>query len=148
MAGRALAFLANVRNGNPGISAAVITLSGDNLVVMVAVDVQPGSAPRIEVAAGLHGAARALVDADGPVLVKGADTVNARLFVTGALAKSIGAAVAGHCAQIAGSGRRVVGPEILDDIVLNERVAGPAVDGKVAVTVGLVCARVLDRSMQ
>lgn len=126
----------------------MITLSGDNLVVMVAIDVQSGSAPRIEVAASLHGAARALVDADGPVLVKSADTVDARLFVTGALAKPIGAAVAGHCAQIAGSGRRVVGPEILNDIVLDERVAGPAVDGKVAVTIGLVRARVLNRPVQ
>ena len=96
--------LANVGNGDAGISAAVIALGGDDLVVVVAIDVQPGLAPGIEVAAGLHGSARALVDADGPVLVKGANAVDTRFVDAGALAEAVGAAVAVDCAQVSGSG--------------------------------------------
>lgn len=35
-------------------------------------------------------------------------------------------------------------PEVLNDVVLDERVTGPAVDGKVGVAVGVVGARVGD----
>ena len=80
-------------------------------------------------------------------MVEGANTVDTRLVVTGALAETIGAAIAIHCPQIAGPRRRVVGPEILDDVVLDERVAGPAVNCEIAVAIGLVRAGVLNTSM-
>ena len=43
---------------------------------------------------------------------------------------------------MAGGGGRVVGAVGLDDVVLDERAARPAVDGEVAVAVGLVGAGV------
>jgi hypothetical protein len=43
---------------------------------------------------------------------------------------------------------RVVRAEVLDDIVLDEGVAGPAVDGKVGVTVGVVGAGVGDGAIE
>lgn len=137
-------ILANVQHGDPGIAAAVVALGRDDLIVMISVDIQTGVAPGVKVTARLHGAAGPLVDADRPVLVKGPYAVDARRVVTSALAEPVGATVAGHRTQGRGIGRRVVGAEVLDDVVLDKGVAGPAVDGEVAVPVGLVRARVLD----
>ena len=97
-------YLADVRDGDPGIAAALVAFSRDNLVVVIAVDIQPGLAPGIKVAAGLHGAAGALVNADRPVLIKGTGAVDTRFVYTRALAEPIRAAVTGHRAQIAGVG--------------------------------------------
>lgn len=42
------------------------------------------------------------------------------------------------------AGGRVVGAEVLDDVVLDEGAGGPAVDGEIAVAVGIVGAGVVD----
>jgi hypothetical protein len=48
--------------------------------------------------------------------------------------------VNGDGAILGGPRGRVVSAEVLDNIVLDERVGGPPIDGKIAVTVGAVCS--------
>src|SRR5690606_19401064 len=67
-----------------------------------------------------------------------------RLLGTGGDQNLIGATVSGDGTTPAGTARGVVGAVVLNDVVLDERVLGPTVDGKVRVAVGLVGTRVGD----
>lgn len=100
--------------------------------------------PSVEVSASVDGTTRALVRTDGPVLVEGAGALDGGGVVTGALEDLVVGAVDVDGALAGGAGGGVVGAEVLDDVVLNERVAGPAVDGEVGVAVGLVGTAVVD----
>lgn len=130
--------LADVSDGDASIAAAEVALRRNDLVVVVTVNVQTSASPGVEVAARLDGAAGALVLADRPVLVESLDAVDARCVVTSALAESIGATVALHGTQVGGIRGGIVGAEVLNDVVLDERVAGPTVNREVTVAVGLV----------
>jgi len=82
--------------------------------------------------------------ADRPELLEGLSSINGRLVDAGGLQDVIGSTVASHGSLPAGSRAGVVRAVGLDDVVLDEWVASPSVDSEVAVTVGLVCARVVD----
>jgi hypothetical protein len=100
--------------------------------------------PSIEVSLHVDRSAGALVLTNRPVLLKGRGAIDRRLVGTGSLRNLVVAAVNVDRTLVLGVGRRVVGTKVLNDIVLDERVAGPAVDGKVRVAVGAVVARVGD----
>lgn len=100
--------------------------------------------PRIKVGLHVDRTAGALVLANRPVLLKGRGAVNRRLVGTSCLRNLVRAAVNGDGALVLGIRRRVVGTKVLNDVVLNERAAGPAVDGEVAVAVGVVGTGVCD----
>jgi hypothetical protein len=87
--------------------------------------------PRIKVSLHVDRTAGALVLANRPVLLKGRGAINRRLVGAGSLRN-----------LVLRLRRRVVRAEVLDNVVLDERVAGPAVDGEVGVAVGVVGARV------
>lgn len=105
---------------------------------------QTSLGPRIEVVAHSDGTTGALLLADRPVLVEGLGAVDGRLVVAGSLVDVVGGAVGGDGAETLGARRRVVGAKVLDDVVLDKRVAGPAVDGQVAVAGGVELTRVGD----
>jgi hypothetical protein len=92
----------------------------------------------------IDASAGTLVLANRPVLLKGLGAINGRLISAGRLGDLIAGSIGGQGTLVAGLGRGVVGAEILDNVVLDQRVAGPAVDGKVGVAVGVVGARVSD----
>jgi hypothetical protein len=79
-----------------------------------------------------------------PVLLKGLCAVDGGLVGAGALRNLVRGTVGGHGALVGRLRRRVVRAEVLDDVVLDQRVAGPAVDGEVGVAVGVVLAGVGD----
>jgi hypothetical protein len=83
-------------------------------------------------------AGRALVLTNRPILLKGPGAINGWLVGAGRLSDLVGRAVRGDGTLVLGLRRGVVGTEVLNDVVLDERVAGPTVDGKVGVAVVVV----------
>jgi hypothetical protein len=94
-----------------------------------------------------NGPADTLLLADGPVLLEGPGALDRRLVDAGAREDFVRATVRRKLAL----GRpRLVGREVgvrLDDVVLDQRVSGPAVDGEVPWAGGVVCAAVFDVSI-
>ena len=123
----------------------MVTLRGNNLVIVLSAQVHAVGSPGVEVGSDVDGAAGAVVLADGPVLLKGRGAVDGGLVGAGGLEDVVDAAVDGDGALEGGGGGGVVGPEGLDNVVLNQRAAGPAVDGEVAVSVGAEGSGVGDR---
>lgn len=128
---------------NVRLAAALVTLSGDNLVVVLA-KLHAGVSPGVEVVLHVDAATDTLLSADRPVLVEGPGTVNGGLVVTGGLVEVVSATVGVDSALVGGSAAGVVGAVGLDNVVLDERVAGPAVDGEVTVTLEVDVATVVD----
>ena len=120
-----------------------VALSGNNLVV-VGTQVHALAGPGIEVSLHVDRAGRALVLTNRPILLKGPGAINGRLVGAGRLSDLVGRAVRSDSTLVLGLRRGVVGTEVLDDVVLNKRVAGPAVDGKVGVAIVVVGTRVGD----
>ena len=96
--------------------------------------------------AGVDRAAGSLAATDRPVLLESAGTLDGGSVGTGAGVDVVDGAVDSDVSLLGGARRGVVGSKVLNDVVLDQRVASPAVDGEVAVAVGIVGARVLDSS--
>jgi hypothetical protein len=132
-----------------------VTLGGNDLVVVVAKG-HALAGPGVEVSLHVDRSAGALVLTNRPVLLKGPSSINRWLVGTGRLSDLVRRAVDGHGALVLGLGARVVrafrsqylshmqlvqgdcSPEVLNDVVLDEGVASPTVDGQVGVAVGVV----------
>lgn len=134
--------LANV---DVGVTTAEVALDSNNLVVQLSQS-QAEVAPGVEMVSNIDRAAGAVVAAHRPVLVKGGRSDDGRLVDALRAINVVDAAVRRHLAQLGGARRRVVGAKVLDNVVLDERVLGPAVDGEVTVAVGVVAAREVDGS--
>ena len=130
-------------DGDGRTAGGEVTLSSHNLVVVLT-ELEALGRPGIEVGLHIDRTAGALVLTNRPVLLKGRGAINGRLVGTSSLSNLVRRAVRGDSALVLGVGRRVVGTEVLNDVVLDERVAGPAIDGKVRVAVGAVGTRVGD----
>lgn len=106
---------------------ALVALGGEDLVV-VGAELQAVLLPGIKVRLDVDGAADALLLADGPELREGRRAVDGGLVDARGLEDVVVAAVRGDGALL-GCGRcRVVAAVGLDDVVLDERVASPAVE--------------------
>lgn len=119
------------------VTSGEVTLSGNNLVV-VGTKPHALAGPGIEVSLHVDRAGRALVLTNRPILLKGPGAINGWLVGAGRLSDLVGRAVRGDGTLVLGLRRGVVGAEVLDNVVLNKRVASPAVDGEVGVTVVVV----------
>lgn len=128
-----------------GVTAAKVALDSNNLVVQLSQS-QAEIAPGIEMVSNSDRAAGTVVAAHRPVLVKGGRSDDGRLVDALRAVNVVDAAVRRHLAQLGGARGRVVGAKVLDDVVLDQRVLGPAVDGEVAVAVGVVAAGEVDGS--
>lgn len=117
---------------------------GCNDLVVVLAQVHSLTSPCIEMSLHIYRATGALVLPHRPILLKGPRTIDRRLVSTRRLRNLVGGAIASHSALVLAVGRRVVCPKVLDNVVLDERVASPAVDGKVRVAVILIITRVGD----
>jgi hypothetical protein len=97
--------------------------------------------PGREVVRGGDGAAAALALADAPELGKGGGALDGGGVDALGRVNVVGCAVAGDLALVGGAGRRVVRAVRLNDVVLDQRRGGPAVDGEVRVAAGVVGSR-------
>lgn len=113
-------------------STASVSLRCQNLVV-VASELKSILGPRIKVRLDIDSAADPLLLPDTPELGECAGTLDRRLVDTSRLQDVVGAAVNGNSSLLACCRSRVVGTVRLDDVVLDERVLGPAVKGDVRV---------------
>lgn len=95
---------------------------------------------------GVDGAAGALGASDRPVLLKGPGSLDGGRVGAGAHVDVVDGAVDVDLAFFGCAGGGVVGAEVLDYVVLYKRAASPAVDGEVAVPIGIVGTRVVDSS--
>ena len=132
-----------LRHGDGTAAAALISLGGDDLVV-VRPELEAVLGPRVEVGANVDRARGAVVLADRPELVKGAGALDGRLVDAAGLGDGIGAAILGDGAELGGLRRGIVVAERLDDVVLDQRVLGPPVDGQIAVALRVEGAREVD----
>jgi hypothetical protein len=103
-----------------------------------------GVGPGVEVRLHVDGAASSLLLTNGPELLEVAGALDGRGVPALADGDVIGAAVGVDGALALGARGRVVGAEVLDNVVLDQWVGGPAVDGEVRVAVGVVLAGVGD----
>jgi hypothetical protein len=91
-----------------------------------------------------HSCANSTVDI--PVLLESVSAQNRRSIRPRLRQNLVRGAIDVDGSLLRGSGRRVVRPVVLDNVVFDQRAGRPAVDGKVRVAVGREGARVLDRS--
>jgi hypothetical protein len=133
----------NLADSNVGRAAAVVALGSHNLIV-VGAQAHAKLTPSIEVVGGGHGTAGTLALTDRPVLLEGSSTNDGWLVGTGRDVDVVSSAIAGDGSLLGATRTRVVGTVRLDDVVLNERVGRPAVDGEVAVAIGVVGTREVD----
>ena len=130
-------------HGDGGRAARLVALGGNNLVV-VAAERQARALPGGEVVGHGDGAARPLVDADGPVLVEGRRALDRRLVDALRAVDVVHGSIRCHAAELGRPCRRVVRAKVLNHVVLDQRALSPAVHGQVRVSVGAVRARVGD----
>jgi hypothetical protein len=117
-------------DGVLGLATSVAPALGGQGLVVVLAKVHAELLPGVEVALGGDGAAAgALVDAVGDVLGEGGGADDGRLVDLGVLPDVVRRAVAGHGADLLALGRAGAVGGVLLDVVLDERVGGPAVDG-------------------
>ena len=122
----------------------LIPLTRHNLVIMARPQPHPRIRPRLEMRPDVHTAPRPLTPPYAPELLERLRSVDRRRIGAGALENIVHGPVDGDGPLVRGARGGVVGPEVLDDVVFDERVARPAVDGEVGVAVVLVAAGVLD----
>ena len=135
-----------LRNSDGGGSTAEVSLGSNDLVIPSRSQSHAQLSPSVEVRLGRNASAGTLVAANRPELLKGRGTENGWCVGPGALVDIVGITVSIDRALLGGAGGGVVGAEVLDDVVLDEWVLGPAVDGQVAVSVWLIRSGVLDRA--
>lgn len=113
----------------------------------MAAKVEASFGPGVEMGRDIDGASRALITTNGPVLLEGLGSVNRRSVGPGGLIEVVGRAINGNLTLLRGAGRGVIGTEVFNDIILNERVSSPAIDSKIAITVRFISAGVVDGSI-
>ena len=106
----------------------------DHYLVGVASEPHTLRVPVVEVVLNSDATARPLGLTDGPELVEGGGTVDGGLVDTLGLADLVRAAVGGDTTLLLTVLAGVVGAVVFNDVVFDEGVAGPAIDGKVCVT--------------
>lgn len=79
------------------------------------------------------GSTRAVGLTNAPVLVERRGTFDGGLVDALGTVDVVDGAIGGDCTELCGAGAGVVAAETLDDVVFDERVLEPAVDGKILV---------------
>jgi hypothetical protein len=104
----------------------------------VSTELQAKLGPGVEVVGSSNGTRRTLVLTDAPVLVEGSGTRDRGLVSADTLVDIVDGAVSGDGAHVLKTAAGVVCAVGLEDVVLDEGVLAPAIDGEVRVTLGRV----------
>lgn len=107
-------------------------------------ELQAELSPGVEVVGSSDSTRRTLVLTDAPVLVKGSGTRDGGLVSTDTLVDIVDRTVSGDGTHVLEPAAGVVCAVGLEDVVLDEGVLAPAVDGEVRVTLGRVGALEVD----
>lgn len=70
---------------------------------------------------------------NGPVLIEAGSADDGRSVVPAALDDVVGSSINSDAAEPLTAARRIVGTEVLDNVVFDQRVLGPAINGQIAV---------------
>lgn len=135
---------AAIGDDDVGGTAAVVSFRRDDLVVEGA-ESEASCGPRSVVVSGRDGAARAVALTDRPVLVEGCGTLNRRLVHALVEVDIVDGSIGGDGSLVGAARRGIIGAEVFDDVVFNERAGEPPVDGEVAVSVRAVGTGETDR---
>jgi hypothetical protein len=103
-----------------GATAALVTFSSDNLVVVLS-KVKPELGPGVEMVLHVDRTTDTLALADRPVLLESAGTVDRRLVGAGRDVDVVGATVGGEASLERGTTAGVVGSEGFNHVVLDQR---------------------------
>ena len=114
-----------------GASGIITHPLGSNNLVVVRAQSEASLGPCIEVIGHVNSAASPLGLPDRPVLIEGRRAVDAWLIDPLRAVDVISATVRCHGTKAGGTRAGVVGSEVLDNVVLDQGVPCPAVDGKV-----------------
>lgn len=98
---------------------------------------QTNVGPGIEVVLSSDGATNTAALADRPVLVEGRGALNGGSVFTSSLVDLVGAAIALDGAELGSAGGGIVVAVLVNDVVFDEGVLGPAIERDVAVAVAL-----------
>jgi len=126
-----------------GASTALVSLSSDNLVVVLT-KVQSISAPGIEMVLHVDRSSSTLALTDRPVLLEGAGSIDRWLVNTGGDVDVVASAISRKATLVLSAAAWVVCSKVLDDIVLDKWVAGPAINGEVAISLWAERTTVVD----
>jgi hypothetical protein len=142
-------------SGNPQccllLATETIVHPGYNLrndLVVVLAKVQTIARPGVKVILHVHAATNALSSAYRPVLLERPCAIDRRLVGAGRNRDIVCAAISLEAALALRTTAGVVGAVGFDDIVLDKGIASPAVDGKIAVTLRVEGAAVVDGANQ
>jgi hypothetical protein len=127
------------------VSTALVSLSSDDLVVVLT-KVHAITGPGVKVCLHVDGSSSAKTLTDRPVLLEGAGTVDGWLVGASRNHDVVVGTIGIEATLVLGTAAGVVGSEVLNDIVLDEWVAGPSVDGEVSVALWLEGTTIVDGS--
>lgn len=120
-------------NGNTSATRALISLGRQDLIIMSAQS-ETVLLPGVEVVLNRDSTTDTLAGTDRPELLERCSANDGRLIRTCSLVNVVGTAVTGDLALLLSAGAGVVRAVRLDDVVFNQRVLGPAIDGHVLQT--------------
>lgn len=119
-------------NSDGGRSAALVALGSHDLVV-VSTQVHAQLSPSVEVVGSGNSSSDSLVLANGPILGEGSGSLDGSGVGAGSRVDIVDGSIGGDGALVGASTAGVVVAVGLDDVVLDQGVSGPAIDGEVAV---------------
>ncbi len=125
----------SLADSNGRSSRALISLSGNDLVVERSTQIHAKLLPRSKVVGDGDGAGSTLGSADGPVLLEGSSTFDGSRVGSGGLENIVGRSISGNRTLKGGSTGRIVVSIRLNDVVFDHRIKSPSVDGEIAVSI-------------
>lgn len=83
-----------------------------------------------------HSPTGCVAAANRPVLVECCDPLDRRSIGTNGLVNVVATSIAGHTPDMSEAGTWIVRAKIFRNVVLDQWVGGPAIDGEVSITIG------------
>lgn len=121
------------RHSDFGRSTALVTLSRNNLIVK-ATHVHSKSSPSFEVIRSGHRTARPLVLTNRPVLVEGRSARDRGLIHLLVLVDVVDRSITGDLSLVGHAATRVVAAVVFQNVVLDQGIGGPTIDGEIGIS--------------
>lgn len=125
----------------------IITFSSNNHIVIWWSHGHSKSTPRIHMIISSYRTTSTFISSYRPMLIKRLCAIDWWLLNSSWKINVIGVAIGDNSSFECCATGRIVRSEILNDIVLNERISSPTVYSKITITIWLICSRVIDGSI-